>query len=183
MPQKYRVAVIGRTGQGNYGHGLDIVWRALDNVDLVAVADDNEQGRAAAAQRLKVKNTYADYRVMLKKERPHIVSVADRFLDSHRDMVLACAEFGASIFLEKPMCRTLLEADEMVAACEKHHVKLAIAHQTRYSPRLQRVREMIGKGQLGTLLEMRGRGKEDQRGGGQDLMVLGTHIMDLLTAA
>src|SRR5262249_33604824 len=58
--------------------------------------------------------------------------------------------------------------------------KLAIAHQTRYSPRLQRVREMIAKGQLGDLLEMRGRGKEDQRGGGQDLMVLGTHLMDLM---
>src|SRR5262245_53825643 len=107
MPQKYRVAVIGRTGRGSYGHGLDVVWRALDNVEVVAVADDNEQGRSAAAERLKVKTTYADYRQMLKKEKPQIVSVADRFLDSHRDMVIACAQAGASIFLEKPMCRTL----------------------------------------------------------------------------
>ena len=73
---------------------------------------------------------------MLEKEKPQIVSVADRFLDQHRDMVVACAEAGASIFLEKPMARTLAEADEMVKACETHHVKLAIAHQTRYSPRV-----------------------------------------------
>ncbi|HEY8503512.1 MAG TPA: Gfo/Idh/MocA family oxidoreductase, partial [Gemmataceae bacterium] len=33
---------------------------------------------------------------------------------------------------------------------------------------------------LGEVLELRGRGKEDSRGGGQDLMVLGTHIMDLM---
>jgi predicted dehydrogenase len=78
------------------------------------------------------------------------------------------------------MCRTLAEADEMVTACERHHVKLAIAHQTRYSPRLQRVHELIAGGRLGDILEMRGRGKEDSRGGGQDLMVLGTHIMDLM---
>jgi predicted dehydrogenase len=77
------------------------------------------------------------------------------------------------------MCCSLAEADEMVTACERHHVKLAIAHQTRYSPRLQRVREMIEAGTLGDLLELRGRGKEDSRAGGQDLMVLGTHIMDL----
>jgi predicted dehydrogenase len=179
MP-KYRVAVIGRTGRGNYGHGLDVVWRAFDNVQIVAVADENEKGRAAAGERLKVKNTYADYRQMLKKERPQIVSVADRHLDQHRDMVVACAEAGASIFLEKPMCRTLAEADEMIAACERHHVKLAIAHQTRHSPRLQRVREFIAEGRLGDILEMRGRGKEDSRGGGNDLMVLGTHIMDLM---
>ncbi len=180
MAKIYRVAVIGRTGKGNYGHGLDVVWKALDNVEIVAVADENEKGRAAAAQRLKVKNAYADYRAMLAKERPQIVSVADRFLDAHRDMVVACAQAGASMFLEKPMCRTLAEADEMITACERHHVKLAIAHQTRYSPRLQRVRDLIGEGRLGDLLELRGRGKEDTRGGGQDLMVLGTHIMDLM---
>src|SRR5205085_7551772 len=121
-------------------------------------------------------NAYADYRQMLEKEKPQIVSVADRHLDLHRDMVVACARAGASIFLEKPMARTLAEADEMVRACEMHHVKLAIAHQTRYSPRLQRVREMIAGGRLGDVIELRGRGKEDQRGGGQDLMVLGTHI-------
>jgi predicted dehydrogenase len=180
MPQIYRVAVIGRTGKGNYGHGLDTVWLNFDNVEVVAVADENEKGRAAAAERLKAKKAYADYRQMLEKELPQIVSVADRHLDSHRDMVVACASAGAHIFLEKPMCRTLAEADEMIRTCEMHHVKLAIAHQTRYSPRLQRVREMISAGQLGDLVELRGRGKEDARGGGQDLMVLGTHVMDLM---
>jgi hypothetical protein len=38
MPRPYRVAVIGRTGRGNYGHGLDVVWRQVDNVQIVAVA-------------------------------------------------------------------------------------------------------------------------------------------------
>lgn len=180
MAKPYRVAVIGRTGKGSYGHGLDTVWLAVDNIEVVAVADEDEKGRAACVQRLKAKSSYADYREMLAKERPQIVSVADRWLDAHRDMVVACAEAGASIFLEKPMCRTLDEADQMVAACERHHVKLAIAHQTRYSPRLQRVKEMIAAGQLGDMVELRGRGKEDSRGGGQDLMVLGTHIMDLM---
>ncbi|HEY7424035.1 MAG TPA: Gfo/Idh/MocA family oxidoreductase [Gemmataceae bacterium] len=180
MAKTYRVAVIGRTGRGNYGHGLDVVWKSIENVEIVAVADPDAKGRAAAAERLRAKNAYADYRQMLAKERPQIVSVADRWLDLHRDMVVACAEAGASIFLEKPFCRTLEEADAMVAVCERHHVKLAIAHQTRYSPRLRRVRDLIAQGRLGDLIELRGRGKEDARGGGQDLMVLGTHIMDLM---
>src|SRR5436190_13883072 len=165
MPN-YRVAVIGRTGRGNYGHGLDAVWRQIANAQIVAVADENEAGRIAAQKRLGAKNAYADFRAMLKKERPHVVSVADRHLDQHRDMVLACAEAGASVFLEKPLCRTLAEADEMVKECETHHVKLAIAHQTRYSPRIARARELITAGRLGDVLELRGRGKEDRRGGG-----------------
>src|SRR5262245_51674835 len=139
MAKPYKVAVIGRTGRGAYGHGLDVVWKAIDNVEIVAVADEDAKGRAAAAERLKAKNAYADFREMLDKEKPQIVSVADRWLDRHRDMVVACAEAGASMFLEKPFCRMLEEADAMVAACERHHVKLAIAHQTRYSPRLDRI--------------------------------------------
>ena len=38
MP-KYRVAVIGRTGKGAYGHGLDTVWLKCDKAEFVAVAD------------------------------------------------------------------------------------------------------------------------------------------------
>ena len=48
MPRHFTVAVIGHTGRGDYGHGLDVVWRAFDNVQIVAVADADEKGRAAA---------------------------------------------------------------------------------------------------------------------------------------
>lgn len=178
--KKYGVAVIGRTGRGNYGHGLDVVWNNIDRAEVVAVADEDAEGRAAAAKRLRVKRAYADYREMLEKERPQIVSVAPRWIDCHRDMVLACAEVGAHVFLEKPMCRTLREADEMVAAFEKKNLKLAIAHQRRYSPTMQRIQEIIAEGKLGDVLELRARGKEDKRGAGFDLMCLGTHTMDLM---
>ncbi|UCG59430.1 MAG: Gfo/Idh/MocA family oxidoreductase [Phycisphaerales bacterium] len=177
---RYRVAVIGRTGRGNYGHGLDVVWNEIEQAKVVAVADEDAKGRAAAAKRLGAPRAYADYRRMLEKERPRIVSVAPRWLDCHRDMVLACAEFGCHVFLEKPMCQDLEQADEMVAALERRNLKLAIAHQTRYGPAIQHARQMIADGTLGDMLELRGRGKEDRRGGGEDLMVLGTHVMDLM---
>lgn len=185
---KYKVAVIGHTGRGNYGHGIDTVWSHFrDRCDLVAVADADEQGRAEAVKRLsdaeaKVSpKPYADYRQMLDEVQPQIVGIGPRWLDQHREMVLAVAERGAHIYMEKPMCRTPGEADAMVEACEKHKIKLALAHQTRYSPRLQAVRELIDSGQLGTILELRGRGKEDaNRGGGEDLWVLGSHVLNLI---
>jgi len=177
---RYKVAVIGRTGRGNYGHGLDVVWTDIDQAQIVAVADEDAKGRAAAAKRLDAPRAYPDYRRMLAKERPHIVSVAPRWLDGHRDMVLACAEYGCHVFLEKPMCQTLEQADEMIAALEEKNLKLAIAHQTRYSPAVQHARRLIADGGLGDIIELRGRGKEDRRGGGEDLMVLGTHVMDLM---
>ncbi|MBM4042015.1 MAG: Gfo/Idh/MocA family oxidoreductase [Planctomycetes bacterium] len=177
----YRIGVIGHTGRGNYGHGLDTVWREVPGCQVVAVADADEKGLAAAVKRLNAPKGYADYRELLEKEKPDLVSICPRWLDQHRDMAVAAAERGVrGIYLEKPLCRTLAEADEMAAACEKHKVKLAVAHQTRYSPRLPIVRELLRSGALGQVLELRGRGKEDKRGGGEDLWVLGSHVMDLI---
>ena len=181
MAAQYRVAVIGRTGRGDYGHDVDTVWLDVPEVEIVAVADDNAEGRAKAQARLKASEAYEDYRVMLKYVKPDLVSLAPRWLDCHRDMLLACAEAGVrGVLIEKPLCRTLEEADAMVEACRRTGMKAAICHQTRYSPRLKVVRQIIEDGRLGDLLELRARGKEDARGGGEDLMVLGTHLMDLM---
>jgi len=180
MAEKYRIGVIGHTGRGNYGHGIDTVWTHIDDCEIVAVADANEAGLKKAQQRLGVARAYADYRKMLDEAKPDIVSICPRWVDQHRDMVLACAERGIHMYMEKPMCRTLAEADAMVAACKKNNVKLAIAYQTRYSPKLRVLRRMIEDGELGDVLELRARGKEDRRGGGEDLWVLGSHLMNLI---
>lgn len=180
MLRKYRIGVIGDTGRGNYGHGIDTVWLDIPGCEIVGVADADERGRAAAVQRLKAPQGFADYRQLLDATKPDIAAIGPRWLDQHRDMAVAAAERGIHIYMEKPFCRTPQEADEIVAACEQHQVKLAIAHQTRYSPRLRMVRQLIEEGAIGTLLELRGRGKEDSRGGGEDLWVLGSHVMNLM---
>ncbi len=176
----WRVAVIGRTGRGNYGHGLDVVWKLFPNTRIIAVADDNPGGLAAAAERLATRATYSDYRKMLAAERPDIAAVCPRWADTHCEMVLAAAEHHASIYLEKPMARTPGEADQMIAACERAHVKLAVAHQMRVSPILDFAGRRLAEGAIGQIQELRGRGKEDRRAGGEDLMVLGTHVFDLM---
>lgn len=180
MTQKYRIGVIGHTGRGNYGHGLDRVWLELPHTEIVAVADADESGRNEAAKRLSVANAFADYRKMLEQAKPQIVSIGPRWLDQHHDMVVAAAERGVHIYLEKPLCRSLMEADHMIEVCEKNNVKVAIAFQTRYSPKLTVIRRMIEDDRIGKLLELRSRGKEDRRGGGQDLWVLGSHVMNLM---
>ena len=122
----------------------------------------------------------ADYREMIEKEKPQIVSICQRWVDRHHEMIMACVERGIHVFMEKPFCRTLVEADQIVRTCEMTHAKLAIAHQTRYCPIIPVVKRMIEEGKLGTILEMRARGKEDQRGGAEDLWVLGSHLMNLM---
>ena len=180
MAATFRVGIIGRTGKGDYGHGLDVVWKGIPQVEVVALADEHEGGRAAAVERSGAKTAYADYREMLAAERLDIVAVCPRWVDQHHAMCLACAEHGCHVYMEKPFCRTPAEADEIVRAFEMRHLKLAIAHVNRYSPQLAIARKLIEAGEIGTLLELRARGKEDARGGGEDLWVLGTHMLDLM---
>ena len=91
------------------------------------------------------------------------------------------ADRGIHMYLEKPLCRTLAEADEMVAACERTHTQAGHrAHHALQPADPGRSRKCWPPNKIGRVLELRGRGKEDQRGGGEDLWVLGTHVMDLI---
>lgn len=180
MAERLRVGLIGRTGKGSYGHGIDTVWADVPGTEVVAVADDHQAGRRDAQKRTKAATAYADYREMLDKERLHIVAIGPRWIDQHRDMALAAADHACHVYMEKPFVQTPAQADEVIRACEMRHLKLALAHQSRYSPTAILARRLIEEGQIGDVLEMRGRGKEDQRGGGEDLWVLGSHVLDLM---
>lgn len=180
MRKPWRAAVIGHTGRGDYGHQLDQVWLEVPGVELVGVADPDPAGRAAAAKRLGLARGYEDYRQMLDELRPDVVSIGPRWIDRHAELVEETAGRGIHIYLEKPFCRTLVEADRIVDACDRSHVKLALALQTRYSPKLPVVKRILSEGRIGSILEIRARGKEDGRGGLEDLWVLGTHVLDLM---
>lgn len=182
MPEPYRVAVFGSTKRGNYGHGVDTAWSRIESTKVVAVADPDEAGRRAAAKRLGVERTFADVESMLDATKPDILSVCPRWIDQHHAAILAAVRRGVHVYTEKPFVRTLAEAGEIVDACERTHTKVGIAHPTRYSPRLDTVRRLIADGSLGDVLEFRGRGKEDRRGGCEDLWVLGSHVFDMVLA-
>lgn len=178
--KKYRVAIIGHTGCGDYGHGVDTAFTKMPNVEIAAVADPDEAGRTAAQKRTGAVAAYADYRQMLKHEMPDLVAICPRWVDQHHAMLLAAAEVGAHVYMEKPFCRDLLESDEVVQALQMRHLKLGIAHVSEYSPVLTTVLKLLDDGIIGDILELRGRGKEDRRGGGEDLWVLGSHVFALM---
>ena len=178
--RSYRAAVIGHTGRGNYGHDWDTAFTHFDFIDVVAVADPDDEGRGAALSRIGSGKGYRDYREMLEKERPEIVAIAPRWVDQRLDMVTAATRVGAHIMLEKPFAPNLMEADAIVQMVERHGIKLQVGLGTPFSPLARYVFQMVREGEIGDLQEIRLRGKEDRRAGGEDLMVLGCHLMHLI---
>jgi predicted dehydrogenase len=182
MPRTHRIAVIGSTGKGDYGHGLDTAFVGIDRARVVAVADDNPKGLEAAAKRIGAERSYADYREMLAKEKPDVVCVGPRWISNRVTMTEAVVGAGCHVYCEKPMAGSLADADAMVAAARKVGVKFALAHQWRASPPVQQAIRDVRAGKYGRLLRMRARAKDDARGGGEELLVHGTHLFDLMMA-
>lgn len=180
--RKLRAAIIGHTGHGNYGHELDVIFNDRENVEVVAVADPDAAGRAKAAERSGAKRTYADYREMLEREKPQLVSIAPRWTDEHFAMAKAALETGAHLFIEKPFTQSLAEADELLALAltKRRGLKIAVPHQMRSAPNIVHLKRKLDEGLLGELLEIRAHGKQDARAGGEDLVVLGVHLFDLM---
>lgn len=177
---EFKAAVIGHTGAGDYGHGLDVVFKNLPHVRVVAVADKNDAGREKAKERIGAERAYADYREMLANQKPDLVSVAPRWTEEHFDMTKAALDADAHVFAEKPFTMTLRESDELLALAAKKNLRIVVAHQMRMAPSVVALREKVAAGLIGDLTQMRAFGKQDARAGGEDMLVLGTHLFDLM---
>lgn len=175
---KYQAVIIGHTGRGGYGHGWELAWNRIAAVEVAAVADPDESGRRGAMERSNARRGYADYREMIVKEKPQLVTVASRWSDQHLAMLTAAAAAGAHAIVEKPFAGSLPEADRMVEIATRANIKIQVGHAVRASA--LRIRRMVEAGEIGQLVEIRARGKEDARAGGEDLIVLGSHALDLM---
>ena len=181
MSQKiYRAAAIGHTGAGNYGHGLHTAYKNLENVEFIAISDIDESGRAKAVEESGAERSYADYRDMLEKESLDIVSVCPRWVTEHLDLVTACLEAGCSVYCEKPMTGSLAEGDSIVETARRNGLKVAVAHQAVYLPATHTIKQMLNDGKIGTVQAIYASGKQDRRGGGEDMIVLGTHLFNMM---
>jgi predicted dehydrogenase len=180
-PRKFRAVIIGHTGHGDYGHGMELCLNHRKDVEVLALADADEKGRAAAAKRANAARTYADYREMLDKEKPDIAICGPRWNDQHAAIIGACLEAGAHVYSEKPFVQYAADGDVLLKLADSKNLKIAVAHQMRIAPNVRALQKAVAdKSLVGDLLEIRANGKQDARAGAEDLVVLGCHLFDLM---
>ena len=124
--------------------------------ELVAGADLHDEQRAIYGDRWGLSNDhlYADYREMLEKEKPDIVSVCTTARVRHQILIDVARSSARAIWAEKPISLSLQEADEMVEVCDDLGVKVAVNTARRYNPYFANTRRMIDDGELGDLLQV-----------------------------
>jgi predicted dehydrogenase len=167
----YRAGIIGcgSIASAHAGGYLGLAKEGL--VELVAVADPNERVRTEFQEKYQVGKGYADAAEMLRAEQLDLVSIC-LWHPLHAPFTELAAEHKPrAILCEKPMATCLAEADAMIAACERHGVKLAIGHQRRFNRSWTRARELLGEGAIGkpTLVTVET---------GEGFLNCGTHVVD-----
>jgi predicted dehydrogenase len=113
----------------------------------------------------------------------------------HAEVGVQAANAGKHVVVEKPIDITLANADRLIEAGKRNHVKIAVISQHRFGPNMQRIREAIDSGRFGKIILgdaiikwYRSQGYYDSgdwRGtwaldGGGALMNQGVHYVDLL---
>ena len=144
----YRVGIIA-TGTIAASHARG--WRENPHVDLVAIADSSEEARREFGDRWEVdpERRYADYREMLDRESLDVVSICS-WHPQHAEMTVAAAARRPKVILcEKPMATCLGEADQMLTACQRNNVKLAIGHMRRFYSGWEEARRLVESGAIG----------------------------------
>ncbi len=88
--------------------------------------------------------------------------------DTHLAVGAAAAGAGAHVLVEKPLARTLAEADELVAACARAGVGLLVAHVARFVPAYRQVLDLVRGGAVGppALVSLRRLGASPRSAGG-----------------
>ncbi|MBI2300953.1 MAG: Gfo/Idh/MocA family oxidoreductase [Armatimonadetes bacterium] len=126
-------------------------YAAVPEVELLAFADPLTDKVRSLQERYGVPRGYEDYREMIEREKPDIVSVCTP-ATVHCEAVLFAAEHGArAIYCEKALCCSLAEADRMTEAVESRGIKFNTGTLRRWAPGMEALRGMIEQGDLGGL--------------------------------
>lgn len=67
----------------------------------------------------------------------------------HKDYVLSAAKAGKPVYVEKPMVPNYHECQEMIEACQRHHVPLFVAYYRRALPRFIKIKSLLHEGAIG----------------------------------
>jgi 1,5-anhydro-D-fructose reductase (1,5-anhydro-D-mannitol-forming) len=122
--------------------------------EVVAVYSRDPSRALEYSQRTGIPRAYADIADFLGDPDIEAVYISSTN-DLHRDHVLAAAAAGKAILCEKPMTTSLESAREMVAACQRAGVILAVNHHMRNGPTLRAMHRLLHEGAIGRPLAIR----------------------------
>jgi predicted dehydrogenase len=137
-PGKLLVAVVGC---GEFGRNHARVFREIESVELRGVFDQNQDRAARLAQEFETRafQTLEEVRGAVEAASVAVPTVA------HQEVGCRLMEMGIDVLVEKPMAPTLAEADQLIAAAQRHSRILQVGHVERFNPAVLAVEPIVNR--------------------------------------
>jgi len=144
--KRLRAAVLGL----GLGRQRALGYLQNDDVDLCAVCDIDTERVSRFLEEHPEVHGYTDYQTMLRAESPDIVNVStpDWMHLEHAQIAL---QHGCHVLLEKPMVRTLAEAEELIKVVEASGTTLMVGQNYRRTPMAVLAKRLVAEGRLGNI--------------------------------
>ena len=160
---KYRIAIIGTGRMGGliddeltpnqfsspYGHYP--AYQYIPETEVVAVANRGTERLKRFSKRFGCTNTYLDYREMIEREKPDIVSITTPSLARAEPIIFAAEHGVKGIYSEKGLCASLDEADRIVAVCRANDIAFNWGAMRRHHDGFKKLRDALLDGVIGEL--------------------------------
>ena len=145
---------------GFVGANVNAIWSsqshfpallASPDVELTAVCTSRPESAEEARQAFGAKLAFHDFREMMSSPEIDAVAVVVR-VPLHYEPTKAAIEAGKHVFTEWPLGRNTAEAEELAALARAKGVQTAVCLQSRVSPALLYIKELIDAGYVGEVL-------------------------------
>jgi myo-inositol 2-dehydrogenase / D-chiro-inositol 1-dehydrogenase len=129
---------------------LESYERFVPEVEVAGVYTRNATKAKAFADKHHIPQHYSNLEQAIQSSGCDVVDIClPNFL--HHQAVLAAAEAGKHIIIEKPLAMTLEQADEMIAVCKAKNLKLMYAEELCFAPKYERARKLVNEGAVGQI--------------------------------
>ncbi len=142
-----KIAVIGT---GSMGKNHVRVLKNIPEVNEIVITNINRKILEDTSKKFGILKKYQNHIEMLEKEKPDGVIVATP-PGSHKKNVLDVIDAGVNVLVEKPIARTIEDAEEMIKAAEKKGVIFTVGHIERFNPVVTKIKDFIDDDSLSNI--------------------------------
>ena len=152
MADKVRLGFVGANVRSNWSTQSHFpALMASPDVEMTAVCTTRTESAEEAREAFGAKLAFHDYRQMVTSPEIDAVAVVVK-VPEHYGPTRAAIEAGKHVYTEWPLGRNTAEAEELAALAKSRGVQTVVGLQSRVSPTLMYVKELLGSGYVGEVL-------------------------------
>ena len=146
---KLKVAVVG---DGDIGLYHARMYNQLENAELIAMVDKNEEFSKSTSKLLSC-NYYNNIDDLLANENIEAIDICvpDQY---HMEPTIKAAKAGKHILLQKPIAKTVFDAENIKNICLNNGIRLMIGQTCRFANKYRKLHEIINNGEIGEVSEL-----------------------------